>query len=612
MNSIWNKNIASFKTRFPQLADIFQQEIKDFESGKTVSSLQIIEAKNGEPTVLENGTPLHSKYNPSREASQLVQKESSQDLDSAVFLGFGLGYGPAEFAKNFSSVPLVLVEPDPLYLLTAFATVDWEPILSHPKVIFAVGTDPATAMNLANNFGSKIKYFSSAPQTAHNQNYFDEVKALGIRSKQKDEINTNTLEKFSHLWLKNSCKNLQFLDTQDGVKKFFGLALSSSEKKDLPFVVIAAGPSLEKILPHLAELKKRAVLVCVDTALKACLEVGVEPDFIVLVDPQYACAMHLEFLESPSSILIAESAVWPSVFRFKCKEIIMCSSLFPIGKYFEKMLGNKGELGAGGSVTTTAWDFARKCGAKRIYLAGMDLGFPGKQTHIRGSQFEERSHRTSRRITTAETDGINALFGANPKILKDYLGGNILTDSRMSMFSWWFENSAATALLDGQKTFTLTPESLAIKGIEIGDLTELLSENEKTVEKEDFFNKAESASEILKKNKTVSYTQALNSFLENLDELETLAKKGLQLCKKGFQDSSNLNKTFGLLQEVDNQILTSKAKDAAALVFPTNRQLEKLSADLPKSGPLAPLYMSRLIYSQLQKAVKEYQEAFRK
>ncbi|MBR6079458.1 MAG: motility associated factor glycosyltransferase family protein [Treponema sp.] len=602
MNSIWNKNIESFRIRFPQLANIIEENIADFESGKKKSPLVLVEAKNGEATAIENSVPLHSKYNPGREAVQLFQKDSMVDSDAAVFLGFGLGYAPVEFCKKFPSTPLVLVESDTFHLLAAFSALDWGPVFSHRNVIFAVGTDISTAAGLATSFGPNVKFFSTGAQTAHDQTYFDSVKSQAAKSKQRDEINTNTLEKFSHLWLKNSCRNLHYLSEKDGVKKYFGLG------ENLPFVIVAAGPSLERILPKLPELKKRAVIVCVDTALKACLEAGVEPDFVVLVDPQYVCALHLEFLESPSSVLITESAAWPSVFRFPCGEIVLCSSLFPIGQYFEKRLGEKGGLGAGGSVTTTAWDFARKCGARRIYIAGMDLGFPGRQTHIRGSQFEERSHRKSTRTSTGETDGIAALLGANPKIAEDFRGKKILTDSRMSMFSWWFEKSTATASMDGQITYTLTPESLAIKGMDVANPDELLSECERLELKKEFFSRAKEKSES-QKTDAPEFSEVLDSFKKNLGELESLAKRGIGLCDDGLKNPLNAGKIFARLGEIDSQILGSKAKDAAALVFPTKRQLEKLSSSLPKDGPLAPIYMSRLIYTQLLSATREYLEA---
>ena len=61
MNSIWNKNIRLFQTRFPQLAAIFQTYIKHFDSlagteneSELYKFWKISKAKNGMPTAQEN------------------------------------------------------------------------------------------------------------------------------------------------------------------------------------------------------------------------------------------------------------------------------------------------------------------------------------------------------------------------------------------------------------------------------------------------------------------------------------------------------------------------------------------------------------------------------
>lgn len=580
-------------------------QVKKFEDGDLNVPLEYVEAKNGSASASFNGIMLHSKYNPEREAEQLVSS-CPKDCPAAVFLGFGLGYAPVSFAEKYPDAELIIVEDDPVFLFAAFSTLDWEPVLEHKEIIFAVNADVQTASALIRpHNSSELVVYSNAAWTMHDKDYFEELRSAISRDSHKNQVNTNTLEKFSRLWLRNSCKNLPYLASLGGVKDYFGIAPST-----VPFVILAAGPSLETILPHLYELKKRAVLICVDTALRSCLNAGVEPDFIVLVDPQYACARHIEFLSAPTSILIAESAVWPSVFRFKCREIVLCSSLFPIGQYFERRLGQKGALGAGGSVATTAWDFARKCGAKKIYLAGMDLGFPGKQTHIRGSQFEERSHRQSIRTNTAESDGVGALFSAYPKKGSDYNGNEMLTDERMSIFSWWFENSCRTALQDGQETYTLTPQSLAINGIKKASVNDILQLPPMTREREGFFIRAQKQrmlSQEEQKN-AESYQTVLLSFKSRMQKLKDLARKGRSLCKKGMQDRLKIPEVNSELSRIDSQILSSDAKDAASLVFPTERQLKELSKNLPETPELRTIAYSSLIYTELEHAIDEYLE----
>ena len=601
MNSIWNKNYFLFKERFPELSNSLEVKFSN--------EIEFETAKNGSLTAKRKNLLLHSKYNPEKEADNLVNRFDSEKKDTAIFLGFGLGYGPVEFARKFPEPALIIIEEDTATFFSALKAIDWSPVFFFFLLIFIIGASVEQNAALISNCSySKTHIFKNKSHTAHNQEYFDSVENIIFQNKQKEEVNTNTREKFSRLWLSNSCKNLDYIEKLDGVNKFLNTA------NGIPFVIIAAGPSLEKILPHLNKIKDRAITVCVDTSLHSCLEFNVEPDFIILADPQYYCSLHLEFLKSPESILVTEIAVYPSVFRFQCKEIILFSSMFPIGNFFEKNTQEKGLLAAGGSVTTTAWDFARMCGASEIYLAGMDLGFPNKETHIRGSKFEEKIHCESFRIKTSETKNIETLFSAAPFYAKDYNGNEILTDKKMQLFSWWFEKNCTNAVSQGVKTFSLTPESLAINGIEKFNLEEFLLKPAIKDKRKIFFENAQENKKKLSNSKGISFEQQKNQFGENLKILESLAKRGINLCNKALCSPLSIPEVFGKLNEIDQKISSSSAKDAAALVFPTQRQLdslsEKISNDSEAEKKLYSIRYSNLIYTELLKSINLYKKFF--
>lgn len=566
-------------------------------------------AKNGSPTAREGNLQLHSKYNPEKEAETFVSNFDSEKKDILVFFGFGLGYSLIEACRKFPEHTIIAFESNEDHFFSALQNLDWSQVFSHKKLILVIGADEKSSAQFLNQYSfSRIQVFRSKPQSEHARDYFDSLEKALSQSKQKDEINTNTLEKFATLWTGNSLRNISHIETLGGVRHYFGKAAS------LPFVILAAGPSLESIMPHLLQIKKRSVLVCVDTALHACLKAGVEPDFVIIADPQYWCSLHLEFLESPSSVLIGEVAVYPSVFRFNCRKKVLFSSLFPIGQYFEKKLGDeKGKLAAGGSVSTTAWDFARRCGTKEIFLAGMDLGFPENQTHIRGSQFEEKAHISSSRTKNAETDNLVSLYGAAPFWAKDYNGNPILTDKRMSLFSWWFqnecqkENQLRETNNSGAKTYTLTPQSMAIEGIEKIQVEKFLERNEIESEKKQFMESAEK--EMDERNISESIQKAKKEFDETLMDLESACKKGLSLCEKGLQNRLKLPEIYSKLNETDSLISSSQAKDIVSLVFPTQRKLDKLTAEIPnqtqQEKQIYPLMYSKIIYSELLNSIRE-------
>ena len=630
-------------SRFPNLAKMFSLQSESDIPGDIpqhlIAPIEILASKSNCPTAKEGGKFLHSAYNPLREAEQAAKsaKSSVPDCGGCTFFSCGLGYAAISYANLFPNDTIIIVENDPRYFFTALSLVDWEPLFKHANFIIALGTGIDSVVSLIEHT-SGLKHTAICENTAQSQHaadYFSALRSLIERNKRKVEINASTLEKFSKLWLKNTCRNLHFLAETDGVNIY-----KDSCPKDLPCVILAAGPTLEEALPHLAELKKRSILIAVDTALRACLRAGVEPDFVILADPQYYAYRHIAGLKSPSSILITESAAYPAVFRFECKKIVMCASLFPLGQYIEKQIGSKGELVAGGSVSTTAWDFARFIGAKEIFCAGLDLGYPRFQTHIKGSTFEEAIHTKSTRLLTAEKQGSQILFGAGMIRESDYEGQPILTDSKMKMFAWWFE-SKQEEFKGSIKSYTLSKKSLKIPGFQVASLDTILSRPEKSEQKTKFLNskggtgvntpvervgsdggagktcetgfERVSAKAVPEPRKTSTsntfFTTALSNLKSGLEELYATAKKGFRLADDGIK-SAVPQKALPELEKIDSKILHSEYKEIASLVFPTEKRLAELYQNLPPMNNeiKSSLQKSRTIYKELMNSVAQYQK----
>ncbi|QTQ13543.1 motility associated factor glycosyltransferase family protein [Treponema parvum] len=609
MNSLWNKNKNLFFTRFPALASSLEDQIKkaetDFSEGKNPFSFWSIEdAKNGSLTVRENGMLLHSSYDPLKEANQTAASFKESDTGAAVFMSFGLGYLPSAFAKMHKNIILVLIEPDAVRFLASMCFFDWEDILTHAECVLALACRQDEIIKIIDRIGiNNCAFFLQRSQTSHAIEYFDSLQILLERNRKKAQINASTLERFAGLWLRNGCRNLRYLAKLDGID------LYKDRAKNLPAVVLAAGPSLNTILPHLAEIKKRSVVICVDTALRSCLKAKVEPDFIILIDPQYWAAAHIKDLRSPSSVLITESAAYPSVYRFECRKIVLCSPLFPLGKYFEKQLGVKGIIGAGGSVSTSAWDFARIIGVEEIFMAGLDLSYPKKNTHIKGSTFEEDAHKNSLRISTAETAGVRSLYAINCEYAEDYTGEKVLTDRRMKLFAWWFESRLASP--DAVKTFTFCPQNLAVPGIKVARLEDFLKKPEKIEERKKFFKTAEdhSLSEEKIMQNELNFDRILKTLIDSLTSLYKTAKDAMQLCKKALSNSkNNYSDIFKKLSIADNAIMTSGSKEIVSLIFPSKDKLESIFANetLPNEAAKASIFRSMIIYKEICRAVDEY------
>ncbi|MBO4507177.1 MAG: motility associated factor glycosyltransferase family protein [Spirochaetaceae bacterium] len=617
-SSVYKKNIDAFRTRFPELFALMEQNLlPDGKAPALPQNTTLQQAKNGSWTALFEGTLLHSSYNPEREAEKLVSAVSDKEFSSGVFLGTGLGYAPVCFAEKFPKKTLIIIEPDVNRLITAFYTVDLQPIFRHLSCIILTGATHPQIIALLEKVGLEdCHFFETLAHELHDPHFFNSLKRLVERNKQKHKINSRTLKTFSRLWFSNMCRNIDQMALRTGISAFEGKAAG------IPACIIAAGPSLDTVLPFLAELKKRCILICVDTALRACLRTGVQPHFVVLTDPQFWNARHIAGLSAPETILITETAAYPTVFRFDCKSIHLCSSFFPLGQYIEKHTHINGKLGTGGSVASTTWDFARFCGCRTIYVAGLDLGFPSGKTHTKGSTFEEKAHIDANRLKNAETSISGVLFSANSITAKSYDGHPIKTDNRMTMYAWWFESRCAE--YTDVHTITLTPESLAIPGIKqitpqqnpstpalTPALAAVLSEPSREKEIDAFIESCEkeSLSTSYEERRSTLYS-ALKSLHNDLLNMKQCAEKAVFLCKTHCRNDAEYKRVTSSLSECDKMLLKSEVSELASLLFPGKEELDALKAGIKpdSTNPYAAnLRTSELVYARILDSIEQWE-----
>ena len=569
MKSIWNKdffkkNTGLFKKRFPSLFDLFSDLISEIESKEDVESFfdfwKLSLSPKSFPCGEENGLKLHSAYNPQREAEGQLSA-LDENTQALVFEGFGLGYSllAAASKAELAELPIIILEPCPLHFFASLFVFDWEAVFAHKSLIIALTQSSEEAVKLINQYSVTKSLFISMPAwKSHNPAFFAQVDELVARNREKEKINGATTRKFGYLWNRNcwrnarvaallddagiyrdkalfcnenalgagesACKEIRSgLEAASLENRFFSGAEAGGDNGDavckdrkvsssLPFLLVAAGPSLGKILPHLREISKRCIIVAVDTALRLLVKNGCQPDFVILTDPQYFAWCHIAGIKAPESVLVTLAEAYPAVFRENFRKIVTAKSQMPLGRFLEDKMAEyvtaetgltesgltqaeknfsfeKADLGSGGSVASCAWNFCRLCGARKIYLAGLDLAFPEKQTHIKGSTFEQKAHSSSSRLVTGESKALPAYFGGNLTEGKNYLGQKVKTDSRMKMFAWWFESRFAQC--PEIKNYTLSLEGLCIPGVQLSSLEELLREPDISFEKKIFFEKSE-------------------------------------------------------------------------------------------------------------------------
>lgn len=429
------------------------------------SELEFVAAKNGQPSARIGGLNLHSAMDPGREAEKMAASPETEIADFVIVFGAGLGYLPGALLRKLPERPVLVVEPETDWFEQALGHIDSQ-VFRNPGVEVIKPRHRDDIVVRLQDAGSRNPVYIGNPAIQKLRPELSELCKEAVRIyRERFQVNVNTLRRFGRLWVKNLARNLDYLATAPGV------AALENTLRNVPGVLVAGGPSLDSFVGNLRDIREHAVIVAVDTSLRACLRAGVDPDFVVTVDPQYWNTKHMDGCRKSRATVVSESAVFPRGLRQTEGTVLLCSSLFPLGQYFENLIETKGKLGAGGSVATTAWDFLRFLGCRDIYALGLDLSFPDAQTHFHGSVFEEASHRDGRRLRPSEQLRFDALRESYPT--ESDIGTPVLSDRRMDIYVHWFENQAR--IHPEVRTKRLGTGSRRIEGIGNANIEEILS-----------------------------------------------------------------------------------------------------------------------------------------
>ena len=609
------RNCSSFTARFPEQAarlglDKPESALQRLQALPPEYRLLPAKARGMEhtATLTVRGGFLHSKYNPQEEACRILGSEFFQTAEvrnRCIFAGLGLGYLASQYIEHFPAAEAVIIEADCNVFLCFLAARRLDSFFRHRKLSLLIGTQPEEAASFLASTGwnSSILFKAAVSIEAYKQ-WYEAFFALLERNKMKNSINAKTLERFGTLWLKNTVKNLSTLCTAAKIGCF------KNAFPDAAAAVLAGGPSLTA---HLELIKKSGMdflIIAVDTALRACLRAGITPDFVLSFDPQYWNYLHTAGLDTGKSLLISEAAVFPAVLRQQSRAVFLSNSSSPFARYLEGKGQNEAgdadcTLAAGGSVATTAWDFARYIGANPVIMAGLDLAYPNKQTHFAGSTFEEAAHTRSTRLAPAEQANFNSLYSAFPSLHKDYAGGTVLTDRRMLLYAWWFES--ALAKYPEVKTFNLMPHGVFIPGMP-------------ACSAEDFAGLTAGGlprTAIEERLQTIvhnAYSQAfldgcgarerqlaasVNAMTEGAAALAAQAEKAEALCRRLAECSSGSAEHIAeqaalitQLNKIDEEIKNGFAKDLVAVLFFNDEN----GAD----GSLPPIAAAEKVYGRIR------------
>lgn len=541
-NNIRTNNLEAIKKNLKAYPIEFLDILKNKNDNLDIS-LELIETKSKKYSakVFKDNKSifLHSAYDPEKEAETLI-KEIEKDLDLAFIFGIGAGYLINALKKL--NVAIAVIEPSIKFFNLLIDNFKLDRILEDNITFFIGGDDIEDIekfISLTNT--KKVKFFITRSYSVlfNEEALFYQQKVLSIVDKKI--ININTISRFDKLWAYNIASNVVEISTRYGVNKFF------NKYKNIPAVIVSAGPSLEKNITKLKEMKNKALIIAVDTAMKPLYSRNISPHFVITIDPQKKNSKYFRNVNFKDAVLIAESSVDKEAIDSFNGEIYFINSIFPLAKYFMESLGNRGDITTGGSVSTAAYDFAIKVGANPIIMVGLDLSFPNYQTHIKGSYHEENFFTEIYKLDSYDSRIYKVLIGGNLREEKNIYKEKVWTDSRFDMYKNWFEEQCIKN--NKIKFYNATEGGITINGMDNIKLEELI-EKYNDIDIEVAANKNDNDFKR-KKEILINIKNGLINIDNEISKIKPYVIRAIELCNKINDDLKRHRRVEKLLENLN-------------------------------------------------------------
>ena len=325
---------------------------------------------------------LHDRENPENDIKPFLSLVSPGSTGVAVLFGMGLGYAALSLLEERPTLHfLAIFEHDSGIFSQALKNVDLSELLSSPKVLLSVGAEPdlgildtaTRALSLENIY--TLRHLPSYTAQPHYHSL--EAKVFEHISEFNVEGGTNI--HFGKVFLNNRFSHLSAIHHQhliDSLENAF---------ENIPAILVAGGPSLDKNIHLLKKTKGKAVILGVDSVLPALSKATILPDFLTSVDPQELTYEKLANtpLNELSIPLICMSWVSPKVPKtFPASSVFWTFSAKPFEQWINSLLGGSILTGGAGTVAHLNMLAAIIMGCSPIILIGQDLSFtPNRSSH---------------------------------------------------------------------------------------------------------------------------------------------------------------------------------------------------------------------------------------
>jgi len=396
---------------------------------------------------------LHSNASPYAEGESFAQQYYDEETEEYVIYGLGLGYHVLALCKQTHGlVPITVYESDLTMIELARANAAMfggEQFTDYEGKNLRIVHDPSLSAFAGAASDPKVLVAIHYPsiRNIRNESVRQRLHQLFV---QDSSIRNQIGEMLANF--RNNIKNCT--GYVDELKERFS-------GRDV--ILVAAGPSLDRNVEGLKALdripeSKRPVVLCVGTAFRKLMGMGIRPDYVIFLDASERIRGQIRGLEGEDVTALIGSTATLSIGRdYAGRKYLICQKGFPEAEAYAAERNLK-TYETGGSVATLAYDVSVGLGAKRVIAIGLDLAYTNRKLH---------ADRAGKCGFLESVDGLIEVPSVN--------GGVVYTTQAMNMYREWFEQYIAARAGCGVDFIDATEGGALISGMKICSLRDVLS-----------------------------------------------------------------------------------------------------------------------------------------
>lgn len=306
--------------------------------------------------------------------------------DTLILIGMGLGYLPLATLNAFDEKPtMVIIEPSIEIFINALKLVDLRRLLSYPRLTLIVGA-PIDAAGIVDYLEERLPMGVNRLLTHPNYRELFGGAITDLECDLTHRIQTvrdkwQTVKVFGKRMVANTITNLP------SILRATPLGRLKNRFARIPVFCVAAGPSLDRDLPYLAQAASRAIIMACDSAVSSLLAFNINPHMVVTADITERnfekFRHHLNDLRD--AVLIFGAEANPDNVRgfLGSRKIAVWAQNKILEPWLSQQLGWEGLLPVMTSVSQTAIGVAMVLGCDPIILTGMDLSLAEGRSHAK-------------------------------------------------------------------------------------------------------------------------------------------------------------------------------------------------------------------------------------